>query len=683
MNSYEKIVALIGNPNVGKSTIFNAITKMNQHTGNWPGKTVENAFGEYSYNNKKYLMYDLPGTYSLISHSDEEEVARNFICFNKKDVTIVVCDAVCLERNLNLVLQICEMTDNVIVCVNLMDEAIKKKIRIDLDKLSELLNVPVIGSSARSNIGLNKLLKTIEQTTYNRPYKIKYNDVIENAINMIYSNINDDININKRFLSIKLLDDDEIIINEIKKQINKNIFNEELNIKIKEAKNYLHQNDITDLKEKITEEIINKAEEINNEVVIFENKDYTKRDRKIDKLLTNKITGIPIMIISLMFIFYLTIVFSNYPSTLLYNILFNLEDKIYNFFNILSFPNLFTEITVHGAYRVTAFVISVMLPPMIIFFPLFSLLEDSGVLPRIAFNLDKGFKKCNACGKQALTMCMSFGCNAVGITGTRIIDSKRERLIAILTNNFIPCNGRFPTIISIITMFFIVSNNKYNALISSLILTIFILIGILITFITSKILSKTLLKGMPSSFTLELPPYRRPQFFKVIFRSIKDKALKVLLRAIIVSIPAGIIIWIFTNVNIDNTSILNHFTNTLDPFGKLIGLDGTIISSFILGIPANEIVIPIALMSYLNTNLISNFDNINALKTIFIDNGWTIKTAICTILFSIMRFPCATTLLTIKKETKSIWWTFLSFIIPTITGIIICFIISNLLNLFI
>lgn len=683
MNSYEKIVALIGNPNVGKSTIFNAITKMNQHTGNWPGKTVENAFGEYSYNNKKYLMYDLPGTYSLISHSDEEEVARNFICFNKKDVTIVVCDAVCLERNLNLVLQICEMTDNVIVCVNLMDEAIKKKIRIDLDKLSELLNVPVIGSSARSNIGLNKLLKTIEQTTYNRPYKIKYNDVIENAINMIYSNIHDDININKRFLSIKLLDDDEIIINEIKKQINKNIFNEELNIKIKEAKNYLHQNDITDLKEKITEEIINKAEEINNEVVIFENKDYTKRDRKIDKLLTNKITGIPIMIISLMFIFYLTIVFSNYPSTLLYNILFNLEDKIYNFFNILSFPNLFTEITVHGAYRVTAFVISVMLPPMIIFFPLFSLLEDSGVLPRIAFNLDKGFKRCNACGKQALTMCMSFGCNAVGITGTRIIDSKRERLIAILTNNFIPCNGRFPTIISIITMFFIVSNNKYNALISSLILTIFILIGILITFITSKILSKTLLKGMPSSFTLELPPYRRPQFFKVIFRSIRDKALKVLLRAIIVSIPAGIIIWIFTNVNIDNTSILNHFTNILDPFGKLIGLDGTIISSFILGIPANEIVIPIALMSYLNTNLISNFDNINALKTIFIDNGWTIKTAICTILFSIMHFPCATTLLTIKKETKSIWWTFLSFIIPTITGIIICFIISNLLNLFI
>lgn len=683
MNSYEKIVALIGNPNVGKSTIFNAITKMNQHTGNWPGKTVENAFGEYSYNNKKYLMYDLPGTYSLISHSDEEEVARNFICFNKKDVTIVVCDAVCLERNLNLVLQICEMTDNVIVCVNLMDEALKKKIRIDLDKLSELLNVPVIGSSARSNIGLNKLLKTIEQTNYNRPYKIKYNDVIENAINMIYSNINDDINIDKRFLSIKLLDDDEIIINEIKKQINKNIFNEELNIKIKEAKNYLHQNDITDLKEKITEEIINKAEEINNEVVIFENKNYTKRDRKIDKLLTNKITGIPIMIISLMFIFYLTIVFSNYPSTLLYNILFNLEDKIYNFFNVLSFPNLFTEITVHGAYRVTAFVISVMLPPMIIFFPLFSLLEDSGVLPRIAFNLDKGFKKCNACGKQALTMCMSFGCNAVGITGTRIIDSKRERLIAILTNNFIPCNGRFPTIISIITMFFIVSNNKYNALISSLILTIFILIGILITFITSKILSKTLLKGMPSSFTLELPPYRRPQFFKVIFRSIKDKALKVLLRAIIVSIPAGIIIWIFTNVNIDNTSILNHFTNILDPFGKLIGLDGTIISSFILGIPANEIVIPIALMSYLNTNLISNFDNINALKTIFIDNGWTIKTAICTILFSIMHFPCATTLLTIKKETKSIWWTFLSFMIPTITGIIICFIISNLLNLFI
>lgn len=683
MNNYEKIVALIGNPNVGKSTIFNALTKMKQHTGNWPGKTVENAFGEYTYNNNKYLLYDLPGTYSLISHSEEEEISRNFICFGKKDTTIIVCDAVCLERNLNLVLQICEMTDNVIVCVNLIDEAIKKKIRIDLDKLSEVLNVPVVGTSARSNIGLNKLLKTIEKTDKVKPYKVKYNNEIETAINMIYSNIDEDININKRFLSIKLLDNDEIIINEIKKNINKDIFDDKLNDVIKNAKEYLIKNNITNLKEKITETIIYKAEEINNEVVFFENKDYTKKDRKIDKLLTNKITGIPIMIISLMIIFYITITFSNYPSTFLYNLLFNFEDKLYDFFSLLCFPKLFNEIVVHGAYRVTAFVVSVMLPPMIIFFPLFSLLEDSGVLPRIAFNLDKGFKRCNACGKQALTMCMSFGCNAVGITGTRIIDSKRERLIAILTNNFIPCNGRFPTIISIITMFLVVFNSKYNAIISSIILTLFILISIFITLIISKLLSKTLLKGMPSSFTLELPPYRKPQFLKVIFISIKDKALKVLLRALVVSIPAGIIIWLFTNININNLSILNHITSFLDPFGKLIGIDGTILSAFILGIPANEIVIPIALMGYLNTNLISSFDDINALKTIFIDNGWTIKTAICTILFSIMHFPCATTLLTIKKETKSIWWTFLSFIIPTITGIIMCFIISNLLNLFI
>ena len=325
-----------------------------------------------------------------------------------------------------------------------------------------------------------------------------------------------------------------------------------------------------------------------------------------------------------------------------------------------------------------------MLPPMAIFFPLFSLLEDSGVLPRIAFNLDKGFKKCAACGKQALTMCMSFGCNAVGITGSRIIDSKRERLIAILTNNFIPCNGRFPTIISIITMFFVgFSSSISNSIISTIILTIVILLGILMTFMCSKILSKTILKGIPSSFAMELPPYRKPQFFKVIFHSIKDKTIKVLCRALAVSFPAGIIIWIFSNINIDGISILSYCINFLNPFGKMIGLDGTILMAFILGFPANEIVIPIMIMGYLKTNIVSDFSNIYQLKEIFINNGWTIKTAICTIIFSLMHYPCSTTLLTIKKETNSIKWTILSFLLPTIIGIIICFLISNIFNLFI
>lgn len=681
---YEKIIALIGNPNVGKSTIFNALTGKRQHTGNWPGKTVSNAYGEYTFNDKEYLIYDLPGTYSLISHSEEEEIARNFICFDNKDLTIVVCDAVCLERNLNLVLQICEIIDNVIVCINLMDEAKKKKIKIDLDKLSSILNVPVIGTSARSNIGLNKLLKTIETIDNVKPINIKYNDIIENAINMICKNINNKININNRFIALKLLDNDENIINELKKNLGNNFFNDSLIKSINEAKDYLGENGITDLMNEVTENIVNKAEEISKEVVFFSDEDYTKKDRKIDKLLTSKITGIPIMILSLILIFYITITGANYPSNILYNLFFKLENYLFELFNYLNFPSIFNEIIVHGAFRVTFFVVSVMLPPMAIFFPLFSILEDSGVLPRIAFNLDKGFKKCAACGKQALTMCMSFGCNAVGITGTRIIDSKRERLIAILTNNFIPCNGRFPTIISLITMFFIgFSSSPLNSLLSTLILTIVILLGIFMTFITSNVLSKTILKGMPSSFTLELPPYRKPQYLKVIFRSIIDKTLKVLVRALIVAFPAGIIIWIFSNIDINGISILNHCTNFLDPFGNLIGLDGTILMAFILGFPANEIVIPIILMGYLGSNVVSDFGNIYELKEIFVNNGWTIKTAICTIIFSLMHFPCSTTLLTIKKETNSNKWTLLAFVLPTIIGIILCFIINTILNLFI
>lgn len=681
---HEKIIALIGNPNVGKSTIFNALTGKRQHTGNWPGKTVSNASGEYTFNNKEYLIYDLPGTYSLISHSDEEEVARNFICFNKKDVTVIVCDAVCLERNLNLVLQICEITHNIIVCVNLMDEARKKKIRIDLDKLSSILNVPVIGTSARSNIGLNKLLKTIEDINNIKPINIRYNDIIEHAIDIICKDIYDKINLNHRFIALKLLDNDDKIINGLQQNLGENLFNDNFWKTINEARNYLKENKILDLQSEVTSTIVNKAEEISKEVVFLEDKNYTRKDRKIDRLLTSKITGIPIMILSLMCIFYITITGANYPSEILYNLLFKLEELLFDLFNYLNFPNIFNEILIHGAYRVTAFVVSVMLPPMAIFFPLFAILEDSGVLPRIAFNLDKGFKKCAACGKQALTMCMSFGCNAVGITGTRIIDSKRERLIAILTNNFVPCNGRFPTIISIITMFFIGFNTSpFNSLLSTLILTIVILFGIFMTFITSKFLSKTILKGMPSSFALELPPYRKPQFFKVILRSIKDKTLKVLVRALAVAFPAGIIIWIFSNIDINGISILNHCTNFLDPFGHLIGLDGTILMAFILGFPANEIVIPIILMGYLGSNIVSDFGNIYELKTIFIDNGWTIKTAICTIIFSLMHFPCSTTLLTIKKETNSIKWTILSFILPTIIGIILCFIISNTLNLLI
>ena len=320
---------------------------------------------------------------------------------------------------------------------------------------------------------------------------------------------------------------------------------------------------------------------------------------------------------------------------------------------------------------------------MAIFFPLFTILEDLGYLPRIAFNLDRCFKRCAACGKQALTMVMGFGCNAVGVTGARIIDSKRERLLAIITNCFVPCNGRFPAIISIITMFFIgFSGGFLSSVFSVLILTLVILSGIFITFLVSKILSKTLLKGIPSSFTLELPPYRKPQFFKVIVRSIFDRTLFVLGRAISIAAPAGLIIWLLANVNINDISILKYCTDFLNPFAQLIGLDGVILMAFILGFPANEIVVPIVIMGYMATGNLTDFDSLVQLKTLLVDNGWTIQTAICFITFSLFHFPCSTTCLTIKKETGSFKWTLVSILIPTIIGFILCFTINFIFNLF-
>jgi ferrous iron transport protein B len=309
------------------------------------------------------------------------------------------------------------------------------------------------------------------------------------------------------------------------------------------------------------------------------------------------------------------------------------------------------------------------------------LLEDSGYLPRIAFNLDYPFKKCNACGKQALTMCMGFGCNAVGVTGCRIIDSKRERLLAILTNNLVPCNGRFPTIIALITMFLCIGTGVTQSLFSALVLTAVILLGIITTFLITKLLSKTVLKGVPSSYTLELPPYRKPQFLKVIIRSSLDRTIFVLGRSIAVAAPAGLLIWIMANLNINGASLLYHCANFLDPFAQLLGLDGIILLSFILGSPANEIVMPIAIMGYMGDGALTELSGLTAMKEILISNGWTITTAISVILFSLLHWPCATTILTIKKETGSIKWTAISILLPTLLSIITCLIFNFIMNL--
>lgn len=665
-------VAFAGNPNVGKSTIFNSLTGMHQHTGNWPGKTVSNASGICKYNNKNFLLIDIPGTYSLMSNSQEEEIARDYICFGRPDVTVVVVDATCLERNLNLVFQTMEITPNVIVCVNLLDEANKKHIDINLSKLQELLGVPVVGTIARKKKTLKNLLNTIngvcERKIISNPKVIKYPQVIEDNISTIYPDIKKItpplFEYISRWICLKLLDNDEKIINTIEKSLSINLKSNVIKEKLLEIKNNL---EFDKVKDTIVSSILRKAEEISNTVCSFKNKDYYKRDRNIDKILTSKKFGIPIMLVFLAALFWLTIIGANYPSKLLSNFFNFIQDKLIVLFNMLHVPKLITEVFINGMYKTVTWVVSVMLPPMAIFFPLFTLLEDLGYLPRIAFNLDNFFKKACTSGKQALTICMGFGCNAAGVVGCRIIDSPRERIIAILTNAFVPCNGRFPLLITLSTIFIgAYFTGITSSVVSTLCVLFIVLIGILLTLIISKILSKTILKGLPSSFILELPPYRKPQIGKILVRSLLDRTLFVLGRAISVAAPVGIVIWIFANISIGGSSILYYIATFLDPFAKLMGIDGYILSAFILGIPANEIVLPITLMSYLSSGNLVNMDNTLAIGEILKQNGWNILTGINVMIFTLLHFPCGTTLMSIKKESGSIKWTILAFLLPTI-----------------
>ena len=684
------VVALAGNPNVGKSTVFNQLTGMNQHTGNWPGKTVANVQGTCHDGVRGYVMVDIPGCYSLMAHSAEEEVARDFICFQNPDAVVAVCDSVCLERNLNLVLQIMEASCNVVVCVNLLDEARKKKIRLRLNLLEQRLGVPVAGTAARNGKGLEQIYAGLCRCLDGEPKEtilVRYPDYVEEAIAKLYPAVLPFCGkrLKARWLCARLLDSDESLKEAVNTYLKPVAESEEIRACLSRIWKEWEEKGYT--KEKVSDDMaaafIRTAESLCQGVTVFENLSYDRNDRRLDRLFTSRITGFPIMFLILLGVFWLTITGANYPSKALSSLLFRGEDWLSQAALQAGIPPFLSGLLFQGIYRVLAWVVSVMLPPMAVFFPLFTLLEDFGYLPRVAFNLDRCFKRCNACGKQALTMCMGFGCNAAGIVGCRIIDSKRERLIAMLTNSFVPCNGRFPTMIAIISMFFVSGGaGRFSGLLSAAILSGVIVLGILMTLFISRLLSLTILKGMPSSFTLELPPYRRPQVGKVIVRSIFDRTLFVLGRAASAAAPAGFVIWLMANVSIGGGTLLAHSSAFLDPLARLMGLDGVILLGFILGFPANEIVVPIILMAYLSEGSLMEINDLGILKNLLTAHGWTWVTAVSTLLFSLMHWPCSTTCATVRKESGSLKWAALSWLIPTLTGFTVCFLFTAAAKVF-